>query len=42
MRLFQLTQIRFGLLQFTQMFITYENLNEPLLLYLDISSNTQV
>jgi len=42
MRLFQLTQIRFGLLQFTQMFITYVNLNEPLLLQPDLSNSTQV
>jgi len=39
---FQLTQIRFGLLQFTQMFITYANLNEPLLLHPDLSNSTQV
>jgi len=42
MRLFQLTQIRFGQLQFTQMFITYANLNEPRLPYPDISNSTQV
>ena len=31
MRLFQVTEIWFGLLQFTQMFSTYANLNETLL-----------
>ena len=38
----ELTQILFGLLQFTEMFITHPNLNEPLLLYQDLSNSTQV
>ena len=42
MRLFQLAQIWFGLLQFTQMYTIYANLNEPLELYPDLSNSTQV
>jgi len=42
MSLFQLAQISFGLLQYTQMFITYANLNEPLLLHPDPSNSAQV
>ena len=42
MRLFQLAQIWFGLLEFTRMFTIYANLNEPFLIYPDVSNRGQV